>query len=73
MATLITLQAEIRDNTQAVQSDLGGDANGHLGLVCSAEAYQALLQDVHGVCAAAEKLMISSIAVKTPSIRCCGL
>ena len=45
-ATLITLQAEIRDNAQSVQSDLGGGANGHLGLVCSAEAYRALVPDV---------------------------
>ena len=45
-ATLITLQAEIRDNAQSVQSDLGGGANGHLGLVCSAEAYQALVPEV---------------------------
>ena len=45
-ATLITLQAEIRDNAQSVQSDLGGGANGHLGLVCSAETYQALVPGV---------------------------
>ena len=36
-ATLITLQAEVRDNAQAVQTDLGGGVNGHLGLVCSTE------------------------------------
>ena len=44
-ATLITLQAEVRDNAQSVQSDLGGGANGHLGLVCSDTTYQALVPD----------------------------
>ena len=38
-ATLITLQAEVRDNAQSVQSDLGGGANGHLGLVCTPTIY----------------------------------
>ena len=42
-ATLITLQAEVRDNAQSVQSDLGGGANGHLGLVCTPEAYSSLV------------------------------
>ena len=42
-ATLITLQAEVRDNAQSVQSDLGGGENGHLGLVCTPEAYLALI------------------------------
>ena len=42
-ATLITLQAEIRDNAQAVQTVLGGGAHGHLGLVCTPAAYRALL------------------------------
>ena len=41
-ATLITLQAEIRDNAQSVQSDLGGGEHGHLGLVCTPEAYSSL-------------------------------
>ena len=45
-ATLITLQAEISDNAQSVQSDLGDCANGHLGLVCSVETYQALVPGV---------------------------
>ena len=45
-AMVITLQAEIRNNAQSVQSDLGGGANGHLGLVCTAEAYQELLLDI---------------------------
>ena len=45
-ATLITLQAEIRDNAQAVQTDLGGGANGHLGLVCADAVYQALVPGV---------------------------
>ena len=42
-ATLITLQAEVRDNAQAVQSDLGGGQHGHLGLVCTQAAYAALV------------------------------
>ena len=42
-ATLITLQAEVRDNAQSVQSDLGGGANGHLGLVCTPTTYQSLV------------------------------
>ena len=45
-ATLITLQAEIRDNAQAVQSVLGGGAHGHLGLVCTPAAYRALIPGV---------------------------
>ena len=45
-STLITLQAEIRDNAQAVQTTLGGGENGHLGLVCSPETYQALIPNV---------------------------
>ena len=44
-ATLITLQAEVRDNAQSVQSDLGGGANGHLGLVTTPEVYLALVPD----------------------------
>ena len=42
-ATLITLQAEIRDNAQSVQSDLGGGEHGHLGLVCTPEAYHSFV------------------------------
>ena len=42
-ASLITLQAEVRDNAQAVQSDLGGGQHGHLGLVCTQAAYTALV------------------------------
>ena len=42
-ATLITLQAEICDNAQSVQSDLGGGEHGHLGLVCTPEAYLSLV------------------------------
>jgi len=42
-ATLITLQAEIRDNAQSVQSDLAGGEHGHLGLVCTPEAYHSLV------------------------------
>ena len=45
-ATLITLQTEIRDNMQSVQTNLGGGAHGHLGLICSLEAYQALILGV---------------------------
>ena len=45
-ATLITLQAEIRDNAQSVQTILGGGGNGHLGLVCSNETYQELVPGV---------------------------
>ena len=45
-ATLITLQGEIGDNAQAVQSVLGGGAHGHLGLVCSPAAYRALIPGV---------------------------
>ena len=41
-ATIIILQAKVIDNAQSVQSDLGRGANGHLGLVCSVEAYLAL-------------------------------
>ena len=44
--TLITLQAEIRNNAQAVQTILGGGAHGHLGLICSPAAYHALLPGV---------------------------
>ena len=42
-ATLITLQAGIQDNAQSVQADLGGGEHGHLGLVCTPEAYLSLL------------------------------
>ena len=42
-ATLITLQAKIRDNAQSVQSDLGGGEHGHLGQVCTPEAYCSLV------------------------------
>ena len=45
-AMLITLQAEIRDNAQAVPSVLGGGSHGHLGLVCSPAAYRALIPGV---------------------------
>ena len=40
MATLITLQAEMRDNAQSVQSNLDGGEHEHLGLVCTLDAYQ---------------------------------
>ena len=42
-AMLITLQAEIRDNDQAILCILGRGANDHLGLVCFPKAYQALI------------------------------
>lgn len=42
-AMLISLQAEIRDNAQSVQTDLGGGEHGHLGLVCTPEAYLSLV------------------------------
>ena len=42
-ATLITLQAEICNNAQSVQSDLAGGKHGHLGLVCTLEAYTSLV------------------------------
>ena len=45
-STLITLQAEIRDNAQSVQTILVGGEHGHLGLVCSDETYQALVPGV---------------------------
>ena len=38
-AMLITLQAELCDNAQAVQTVLGDGAHGHLGLVCTPQAY----------------------------------
>ena len=41
--TLITLLAEVRDNAGSVQTDLGGGAHGHLGLVCSPNTYQTLI------------------------------
>ena len=44
-ATLIALQAEVCDNVQSIQSDLGGSANGHLGLVCTPQAYSSLVTD----------------------------
>ena len=49
-ATLITLQAEIRDNIQAAQYIFGGGAHGHLGLVCSPDAYQAPIPGVEPYC-----------------------
>ena len=45
-ATLITLQAEICDNAQAVQSVLGGGAHGHLRLVCTPATFCALLPGI---------------------------
>ena len=42
-ATLITLHNEIKANAQSVHTTLGGGENGHLGLVCSPEAYQTLV------------------------------
>ena len=42
-ASLITLLAEVRDNTGSVQTDLEGGAHGHLGLVCTAQTYQVLV------------------------------
>ena len=41
-ATLIDLRNEIRCNAQSVTTTLGGGKYGHLGLVMSATAYQAL-------------------------------
>ena len=43
---LITLQAEICDNTQSVQTILGRGSHGHLSLVCTWEAYLALTPGV---------------------------
>ena len=40
---LLTLQV---DNVQSIQSDLGGGANGHYGLVCTMEAYLATVPTV---------------------------
>ena len=45
-ASLITLQAEIRDNAQSVQTVLGGGEHGHLGLVCTNTAYRALIPGI---------------------------
>ncbi len=42
-ASLITLLAEVRDNAGSVQTELGGGAHGHLGLVCSPATYQILV------------------------------
>ena len=42
-ATLMTLHNEIKSNAQSVPTSLGGGENGHLGLVCSPEAYAALV------------------------------
>ena len=44
-ASLITLLAEVRDNAGSVQTDLGGGAHGHLGLVCTTNTYQALVPE----------------------------
>ena len=41
--SLITLLAEVRDNAGSVQTELGGGANGHLGLVCNPDTCQTLL------------------------------
>ena len=45
-ASLITLLAEVRDNAGSVQTELGGGAHGHLGLVCSPDTYQVLVPAV---------------------------
>lgn len=42
-ATLITLLNEVKSNAMSVHSDLGGGANGHLGLVVSPATYQTLV------------------------------
>ena len=42
-ASLITLLAEVRDNAGSVQTDLGGGAQDHLGLVCNPQTYQVLV------------------------------
>ena len=44
-ALLITLLAEVRDNAGSIQTDLGGGAHGHLGLVCTPNTYQALVTE----------------------------
>ena len=42
-ATLITLHTQVKANAQSINSPLGGGENGHLGLVCSPEAYATLV------------------------------
>ena len=42
-STLITLRNEIKANAQSVYTTLGGGENGHLGLICSEEAYATLV------------------------------
>ena len=46
VASLITLLAEVRDNAGSVQTELGGGAHGHLGLVCDPDTYQKLVPGV---------------------------
>ena len=45
-ASLITLLAEVRDNAGSVQTNLGGGAHGHLGLVCNPNTYQRQVPDI---------------------------
>ena len=42
-ASLITLHNQVKSNAQAVNTALGGGANGHLGLVCSPATYATLV------------------------------
>ena len=44
-ASLITLLSEVRDNASFVQTNLGGGAHGHLGLVCNPNTYQTLVPE----------------------------
>ena len=42
LGSLMTLRNELKANTQLVTTTLGGGANGHLGLVLSAQAYELI-------------------------------
>ena len=42
LGSLMTLRNELKANAQSVATTLGGGANGHLGLVLSAEAYDQI-------------------------------
>ena len=42
-ATLIVLLKEVCANASSVHSNLGGGADGHLGLVCTPEVYRELV------------------------------
>ena len=44
-ATLIVLLKEVCTNVSSVQTDLGGDKDSHLGLVCTPAVYQTLVPD----------------------------